>query len=371
MGKADVKGLFHSILTIATLILSGITIAGSYAGQYSPTESVIMPLLGISMPVLLIANLLVGISWAITRKWWALVPLFAIFFNWNYLTAVIQFNSRKEVKGSTASYEQQFPPITLATYNVHSFGNEITGYSCKEIAHYMKRQGVDIICFQEFEDNQYFTMDSIKQVLSNWQYAAIPSQDSIQGILPIVLFSRYPIIKQQFITYPESFNCSMFCDVIINKDTIRIINNHLQTTSVSQNRKRWEKALSSNNSRRELSAMEETTKTLHGNFVKRAEQIDSVCRIIDASPYPVIVCGDFNSLPSSYTYHQLSKRLKDGFKTCGRGYMYTYRYYKCLLRIDYIFHPAAFEGLDYYSPKQEFCSDHNPVIMKMRTTPRQ
>ncbi|MCI1648702.1 MAG: endonuclease/exonuclease/phosphatase family protein [Bacteroides sp.] len=370
MGKADVKGLFYSILIVITLILSGITIVASYAGHYSPTESVIMPLLGVSMPVLLIVDLLVSISWAIARKRWALVPLFAFFFNWSYLTAIIQFNFKKGNKNSSiVSQNPQSNLLTLATYNIHSFGNEITGYSCKEVARYMKEKGVDILCFQEFEDNQYFTIDSIRHAFSNWQHAVISTKDSIQGILPIALFSRYPIIKQQFITYPKSSNCSMFCDVIINKDTIRIINNHLQTTNVSQNRKKWERDLSSSNSRQELSTIEEATRILHGNFVKRAGQVDSICRIIDASPYPVIVCGDFNSLPSSYTYHQLAKRLKDGFKTCGRGYMYTYRYYKHLLRIDYIFHSTAFEGLNYYSPKQEFCSDHNPVIMKMRTTP--
>ena len=57
--------------------------------------------------------------------------------------------------------------------------------------------------------------------------------------------------------------------------------------------------------------------------MKRAFQTDSICQLATASPHPVLVCGDFNSLPSSYTYHRLSESLKDGFKTGGHGYMYT------------------------------------------------
>jgi endonuclease/exonuclease/phosphatase family metal-dependent hydrolase len=114
----------------------------------------------------------------------------------------------------------------------------------------------------------------------------------------------------------------MLCDIILNTDTIRLLNNHLQTTSVSQNRKKWERELATDNTRREAQAVQDAAETLHENFVKRAFQTDSICQLATASPHPVLVCGDFNSLPSSYTYHRLSESLKDGFKTGGHGYMY-------------------------------------------------
>lgn len=57
--------------------------------------------------------------------------------------------------------------------------------------------------------------------------------------------------------------------------------------------------------------------------------------------------------------------MNDGFQTCGHGYMYTFRYFKHLLRIDYILHLSQFQGVDYFSPDLEY-SDHNPVVMRMR-----
>lgn len=359
MGKAAIKGLFYSSLIAATFILAAITAIAGFSGNVSPTDSVIMPLLGLAVPVLLVCNLIASLCWGMARKWWALIPLAAFFCNWNYLTSVIQFHSPKE-KTPSARY------LKIATYNVHNFGDEITGYSCKEMARYMQQEHVDILCLQEFGDNRYFTADSIRKALSHWPHVLTLQEDSLRKVLPIAVFSRYPLIHERFITYPQSANCSMLCDIVAGTDTVRLLNSHLQTTSVSQKRGKWQREMASDDARREIRAAKDAAETLHGNFVKRTLQTYTVGYFAKNSPYPVIVCGDFNSLPSSYTYQYFSGFLKDGFRTAGNGYMYTYRYGKKMLRIDYIFHSNELEGMSYYSPTQEFCSDHNPVIMEMK-----
>lgn len=258
MGKTAVKGLFHLILIATTFALAVVTIIASRSGHYHPENSTIMPLLGLAVPVLLVSCLIVTLCWALARRKWAFVTLTAFFFNWEYLTAVIRFGSPHEVPATATAPNQQGENsgyLTVTTYNVHNFGNEITGYSCKQIAKYMQQQHVDVLCFQEFGENKHFTADSLRRALSHWQYAIIPADDSIRGILPIAVFSCYPLIGGRFITYPHSANCSMLCDIILNTDTIRLLNNHLQTTSVSQNRKKWERELATDNTRREAQAV--------------------------------------------------------------------------------------------------------------------
>lgn len=240
MGKAAVKSLFHLILTAATFVLAAVTILASRSGHYHPESSTVMPLLGLAVPVLLVSCLIVSLCWAVARKKWAFVTLIAFFFNWEYLTAVIRFGSARDIPATASAPNRQGNPggyLTVATYNVHNFGNEITGYSCKEIARYMRQQHVDVLCFQEFGGNKHFTADSLRRALSHWQYALIPADDSIRGLLPIAVFSRYPLTGGRFITYPHSSNCSMLCDIVAGTDTIRLLNNHLQTTGVSRNRK--------------------------------------------------------------------------------------------------------------------------------------
>ena len=45
----------------------------------------------------------------------------------------------------------------------------------------------------------------------------------------IATFSRYPIIRKGEIIHPGSSSLSIYTDILIQKDTFRIYNNHLQS----------------------------------------------------------------------------------------------------------------------------------------------
>lgn len=367
MGKSEIHTLFRGIPVVLTILLGIVTIISAFSGRCNPAGSQYMPVLGLALPVLLIVNLSAAVCWALARRGWMLIPVAALAFNYNYICAVFQFNPVRRIPKGHYSSGNADGYLKVATYNVGNFGTEITGYSCKEIARYMKEQEADVLCLQETGGNQHFPMDSIRQAFSHWRYVLTSAEGSGSGSLPMAIFSRYPLINPRFIAYPQSANSSMQADIVLGSDTIRLLNNHLQTTSVTQNRRKWTHGLANaSDRRREAEVLQGAISTLHGNFVKRTGQTDSICRLILASPYPVVACGDFNSLPSSYTYARLNSLLEDGFRTCGRGYMYTFRYFKRLLRIDYIFHSSAIEGYRYYSPNLDLCSDHNPVLMEMK-----
>ncbi len=430
--------LFYYISILLTGILAIFTLAGAFVEDTPPDSSMLLPFIGLILPVLLLMNLAVAIYWIIRWRCWVFIPIIAIVGNWTFLSRILQFplfdsaakprtsmiiekrnqagnnleiqiaNDQKalivsgqetQVKANqdglakvnqdtlvdanqkisevsdqivdsvatsvAGNSNSSSAYLTVATYNVDSFNQEHTGYSCKQIAEYMKSLGVDIFCFQEFGINKEFGVDSLYVALSEWPYHYIPSSPEGESLLQLALFSRYPIKDQQLITYPESNNCSLWCDIDFNGHTVRLFNNHLQTTDVSSNKHKLEKELKADNSARiELAAIT-LADGLHNNFKKRAAQANKINQLITASPYPTLVCGDFNSLPSSYTYRTVKGNLNDGFQTCGHGYMYTFRYFKHLLRIDYIFHSQEFEGMDYFSPDINY-SDHNPVVMRMK-----
>jgi endonuclease/exonuclease/phosphatase (EEP) superfamily protein YafD len=90
---------------------------------------------------------------------------------------------------------------------------------------------------------------------------------------------------------------------------------------------------------------------------------------VDESPYPLVVCGDFNDTPASYTYRKIKGGLEDSFVAAGKGYAYTYRYLRRLLRIDYLFYSRdIFKATGYNSPDLEY-SDHKPVIVTLGVMP--
>lgn len=363
--------LFYYLSILLSSLLAGFTLAGAFAGSASPDSSMLMPFIGLSLPVLLVANLALAIYWTIRWRCWVLIPLIAIVGNWAYLSRVLQFpllDSAAEpriVADSPTQANSSNNTLTVATYNVDAFHHEHTGYSCKQIAGQMKDLNVDILCFQEFGINSEFGIDSLCAALSEWKYRYIPSLKK-KELLQLAVFSRYPIRETKLIFYPDSKNNSLWCDIIVNDKTIRLFNNHLQTTEVSRNKRKLEKELRTDDTEKVERAALTLIDGLYDNFKKRAAQATLLNQLIAESPHPTLVCGDFNSLPSSYVYKAMKGgRLKDGFQTCGHGYMYTFRYIKHLLRIDYIFHSPEFTGLDYFSPNLVY-SDHNPVVMRMR-----
>ena len=83
---------------------------------------------------------------------------------------------------------------------------------------------------------------------------------------------------------------------------------------------------------------------LKSAFVKRAKQVDALHEYISKSPYPVILCGDFNDTPTSYTYHTVRGGLRDAFVDSGTGMSGTYAGKLPSFRIDYILYDKKFKS---------------------------
>ena len=75
----------------------------------------------------------------------------------------------------------------------------------------------------------------------------------------------------------------------------------------------------------------------------------------------MIVCGDFNDVPASYTYRHLSEGLNDAFLSTSflrTGHTFVMR---CLgVRIDYILHSDKLNAIDFCVNRVPY-SDHYPV----------
>lgn len=97
-------------------------------------------------------------------------------------------------------------------------------------------------------------------------------------------------------------------------------------------------------------------------FQAHEDQIRKIRKVIDFSPYPVILAGDFNSVPNSYEYYNLGRDLQDAFLTVGNGASTSFHDYKVPLRIDYIFTSKSIIPLSYKVDHSVKLSDHYPVI---------
>ena len=325
------------------------SILGSFAGNVNPKTNMFMTGLGLALPAMLIINIIILIYWIIRKKWWCMLPVIALFANYNYISAVVQFSGGAESEGKT---------LKIMTLNTRSFIDDNQDDSADNIKSYMEDENINIVCFQEYREHVSGRPEKISNFLKNM----FPHQ-AISGSMAI--FSKYPITKKDYLTFRESNNSAQWVDIETEqKQSIRIINVHMQTTGVNSALRHASKMENNgipidNSQRAEIVA-----NRMEYEYYRRAEQADIISDIIKQTKTPVILCGDFNDTPASYTYKRLKGGLNDGFKTAGKGYMYTYRGAKKLMRIDYILHSKSLKGVNYYSNSKNW-SDHNPVVMEL------
>ena len=222
----------------------------------------------------------------------------------------------------------------------------------RAIAGMMNREQVDVLCLQEFMDSREFPADSIGKVFA-------PRMPYFLHEGSAALVSRYPVLDHKYVRFADTSNDYLRADLLGGGDTVRLFAVHLQTSGIAQLRHRFRKDYDRD------APVEQILGELEHNSSIRAGQVGEIRAEMDASPYPVILAGDFNDTPSSYTYRTMKGDMTDGFRDSGSGYGGTFRYLGGVLRIDYIFYDDAFEGIRYYMPPEDV-SDHKAVVAELR-----
>jgi endonuclease/exonuclease/phosphatase family metal-dependent hydrolase len=253
--------------------------------------------------------------------------------------------------------------IKILSFNVRAF-NIYEWYSNPETSRSIKNliqsEHPDIICLQEY----YETPDEKykpETFFRNTPYKYIHFLSGPISGYGIATFSKYPIIARGTISFRNTANETIFVDLKINGDTIRVYNNHLQSVRFHKKNYDFLDSLKLAYGEEDLREIKDISVKLKRAFVKRSRQVDSISSHIRKCPYPVLVCGDFNDTPVSYTYRKMKDGLKDAFVTAGEGIGSTYAGIFPSFRIDYILHSKEFDPLIFEKVEAEL-SDHYPIF---------
>lgn len=350
MGKLAVQKYFSFMMLIITFLLMIFTFTGLFGGDVPPAGNTARAMLVYALPLLIIGNVVFLIYWLALRRFhWACIPLITILCCIPYIGTLYQFGSLDEKADAK-------PGLKIATYNVAMFGRETSGFMAQDILSEMKKQKVDIACFQEYNDHagDKRNSDSYKEY---FPYSAVGKSD-------MVIYSRYPIVNSKNIPFERTNNSAMWAEIKVNDNVYRVYNVHLQTTGINGALHRAAKQESKGIDVQNNALMN----YLYGNYtvgmITRSGQANQVAMDMKESEVPIIVCGDFNDVPYSYVYNTILGDMIDGFKECGSGYMNTFRGGKKKVRIDYIFHSKEMEGFSYYKKELSY-SDHYPIFMRV------
>jgi endonuclease/exonuclease/phosphatase family metal-dependent hydrolase len=225
----------------------------------------------------------------------------------------------------------------------------------------------DILCLQEFytseEKGDFNNTDTVLRALQmnyhHVEYTATLRQLDHWGI---ATFSKYPIINQGKIIFnTRSNNICIYSDIVVNNDTLRIYNIHLQSISFSKaDYKFYEDVISEKDANNEITNSKNILRRIKRAFTKRTRQVEMITKHMKSCKYKIILCGDFNDTVASYAYQTLSKNLNDAFLEKGKGFGKTYAGKWPQFRIDYILHDQRLKCKAYERSQQTF-TDHFPI----------
>jgi endonuclease/exonuclease/phosphatase family metal-dependent hydrolase len=228
---------------------------------------------------------------------------------------------------------------------------------------FIRDENPDIFCIQEFysSSREGFREGDVYRKLDQLPYRHIAYSDFNRSSgYGIATFSSYPIIHTGRIPLQGSSIC-VYSDILIDRDTFRVYNCHLQSVNLDSEQYQILDSLKFRYDDQQIAEIKDISGRLRDAFIKRAAQADIIAADIAVCQHPVIICGDFNDTPVSYTYRTIKDGLLDAFSESGWGLGRTYNGEFPSFRIDYILHSEPIQAL-YFSREKIMLSDHFPII---------
>ena len=340
-------------------IIAAITVIAYTSPDIPPSEFWISAFLPYTIPGFILFHLLVAIYFVATRRWMiSVIPLFFVIFGLSFLLRIVSFHfSRHQKAGATFSILS----YNTRVFNVYEIYNKNDpSVSANIIKDAISMDG-DIKCFQEFYSEKNSVKFNTVKRLSNthpYYYFEPFLINSQGGKFGMAIFSKYPIEKKEAIQFKEkSNNQILYADIVIGRNKVRVFNVHLQSMNINDD----ELADSPSKIRFRQNLLKALLRYKQG-AIRRSKQVDRLISEINRSPYPVMVCGDFNEPPLGYAYKQVSNHLLNSQEEAGYGIGATHNGRIPFLRIDNQFYQDGIEIHSFTVLNNKKLSDHYPLL---------
>ncbi|MDE3234369.1 MAG: endonuclease/exonuclease/phosphatase family protein [Bacteroidota bacterium] len=351
--------IFFISLNAVVMVLFLMACAGSWLGPgwFSWVGFTVL-----SMPYLILLLILSIIFWLLAKPRFVLLPLITLLVGWKQISTLFAFHAR-------AGFSKAPLSLRIADWNVQGFNglskNKETKKHIREsIAKTLVQLRPDIICLQEFNHSEQNNLgDNIGLLNQQYPYHFF-SKDYIRknGYRSgCIIFSKYPIIDSGKVKYPLAESL-IYADVVRGPDTLRIFTTHLQSYQFKKEDYDDMEKIKEDES---LVASRNIFMKMNTAFKRRGIQAQIVRSALNESPYPSIICGDFNDVPNSYTYWHIRGERKDAFLEKDFGLGRSFISLSPTLRIDYIMPDPSFDVLQ-FDMVDEDLSDHIMLVTDLR-----
>ncbi|WP_299525690.1 endonuclease/exonuclease/phosphatase family protein [uncultured Lutibacter sp.] len=328
---------FDKLIVVVNSLFAMVLLFSFLSYYISPNTFSFISFLSLSLPILILINLLFVIYWFFKLKRQFLISSIILLIGFQYVTKLYSFKEKKILLSTD---------LKIMSYNVRMFNiyNWIDEENIdQKIYEFINEKEPDILCLQEFNP-------TIKIGFKfPYQYIKASKKSKLFGH---AIFSKYKIINSGSLDFLNSSNNAIFVDIIKNKDTMRVYNVHLESLSINPK----EDYFNQENSEKLRIRVDKA-------FKKQADQAELIIQHQEKITHKSIICGDFNNNAFSWVYHTLKNGKNDAFEVAGEGFGKSYNH-KFPLRIDFILADDKFEINNFKTFEVNY-SDHYPIMARL------
>ena len=334
-------------------------IAAAYSPYIDPTVHPIRSCLGLAFPVFLLTNIGFLLFWLLIRQYKvALLPLAGLLLCYGQIRTYFPINFHTDHLPEES--------LKILSYNVMHFNSGKKENGENAILTYLQNSGADILCIQEFtaHSSPHLTQKEIDRALHDYPYRHIDRLGSSDiSANNIACYSKYPILSAQRLNYVSDCNGSMIYELKVGKDTLMLINNHLESNKLTAEDKQVYTGMLTDPKKEK---MKSGARLLLGKLGEasaiRGPQADAVAKAVRTSKHAkVIVCGDFNDTPISYARRVIGQHMNDAFTQSGQGLGISYNQNRFYFRIDHILVSKNLRTYNCTVDRSIKDSDHYPI----------
>lgn len=365
-----VRSVIKKIFLVITLIICAMYLLTLLVPYLNPQHWWLIGFLGLTFPYLFFLLLFVFFFWLIVKPRLSLIPLITLLLGIKQIS--VTFAAHFSGNDLSKKPDSTFRLVSWNVANMYGLSNNIETkqHNRTELVKSILDLQPDIICLQEFNHSytQGENADNIglfSKQFSNYFYSKDFNKDAGFYTSGSIVFSKYPFVDSGKIDYPGDFTGSLiYVDIKINNDTLRVFTTHLQSfgfntadyAEMNKIKQRDEES---------LEASKNIFNKMKAAFTNRGLQADIVHKQTDSVAHPSIVCGDFNDVPTSYTYFHIRNSRQDVFLKNGMGVGRTYNSLAPMLRIDYILPDTSFT-IKQFDMVDENLSDHVMLVTDLK-----
>ncbi|MFC5684075.1 endonuclease/exonuclease/phosphatase family protein [Flavobacterium sp. MAHUQ-51] len=339
---------FNRGMFVLNIILIVVTFIAYVLPFLAPKIFPLLSVVTLFMPVFFILNAFFFLYWGLQFKKRMMLSGLVLLIGITFINKFYKF--------TTKEYTESENDFVVMSYNVRLFNLfkwQDKADIPETILAFINDKNPDILCVQEYSNSAHID-------LKVYPHRTI-FMDGDQIKTGQAIFSKYPILDQGKIVFPNSNNNVVYADIKRGKDIIRVYNMHLQSIKISPD----VNEISDNIDVIDKEKSQAMFMRISKAFKQQQQQAEILKENLKECEYPVIICGDMNNSAFSYVYRIIKGRLRDSFEEAGKGFGQTYRFKYYPARIDYIFADRKMQVKKFETFPEFDNSDHFPIMAKL------